>query len=120
MSDFVKLNVNGRTYVMNRLNPIQGLEFCLEVGELYAGGNLESALMSPKAKNVIHEALGQCLTPENQALSDEVVFNNQFIKYPEDMFKLAFKAVTELTKPFFPSGRDMPETESTQQTKGKS
>jgi hypothetical protein len=102
MSDIFKVTINERQYTGHKMNPLEGLAFCLEVGELYRNGDGEGSLMTPKAQGVIKKALECCYTPENQSLSDEVVFNTQFQRYPADMFPLAYQAVQGLCADFFP------------------
>jgi hypothetical protein len=117
MSDFLRFQVNGREYSCGKLNPIDAIDFCLSAGEVLSNG--EAALMTSAAKPIIIKALKCCYNSQNQSLSDEVAFNNQFIKYPEDIFPLAFQAIRGLTEDFFPSTPNIPQPPLPEPTKDK-
>ena len=53
-----------------------------------------------EASKMLNQALGRCYTPENESLSDTVVYNRWFRQYPGDHLYLAIKALFALVAGF--------------------
>jgi len=63
----------------------------------------KEALKDPDFTALLKRALDQCFTPQNESLSDIVVFNRYFQEHPGDMFELGARAIIGLVKDFLPS-----------------
>ena len=118
----VRITIGDKVYTVNKLNPMDGLEFGMEVVGVVSpsmGGVLEAtreggdpskvfvelgkALKDKSAAGILKKALAQCYTPESESLEDIVVFNRWFQAHPGDMFHLAVMATWNLVKDFLPS-----------------
>jgi hypothetical protein len=112
MSDIFKVTINERQYTGHKFNPIDAIDFCLELGKL------DGDFMTPDAKPVIMKAIRQCFNGQNQSLNDEMTFHNQFSAYPSDVFPLAFAAIKHLSEDFFAPTVNTPAPELEKQKKG--
>lgn len=92
--EFGELDFNkiGLWELAAKLRPVLG-------STLNSLGQLKNAEVSAMQK----EALQRCYTPENEPLSNMVVFNKWFRQYPGDMHPLGWMALVTLVKDFFPS-----------------
>ena len=85
--------VNGRTYLVNPMNPIQILDFVHGYQEAKEKGIGIGAFG--------RRALSQCIDADGRQLSEERNFTSCFESYPEDMFPLESEALDALISPFF-------------------
>lgn len=114
------------TYSYEILMPLDALAFGARVFKLAGGGiaaliaaknqgtELDSgslfqtfaeALRSideDKLSQLMTESIQRCYTPENQALSDALVFQRWFRDHPEELYPVGVLAIYNLVKDFFP------------------
>lgn len=121
MQEFTRIKIEDQVYICNRLNPLDALDFGMKVVSLVGPvlqGVIEAtkedgvaekailhigkALKDKEVVPVLRQAIGQCFTSDNQALSDEVTFNKWFMQYPGHLFHLGALAVYHLARPFIP------------------
>lgn len=117
----VKITVDGRTYSVEKFNPLEGMEFGMNVLAIISpalggivemgkdggdaakvGAELTKAISNPAFTPLLKKVFAQCFTPTNERLADELVFNKHFIAYPSDMFQLGLRATWVLVKDFLP------------------
>lgn len=122
MDGIYRIKIDERVYAVQPFNPVDGMEFGTKLlgiispalagafelvkddGEMSRVGlELGKALKDPGLTPLLRQAYKQCFTPDNQSLADEAVFNQWFLKYPQDMFELGVRAAYALVKSFFPS-----------------
>ena len=122
MSELIKIKIEDRVYTAQRFNPLEGMEYGAKILALVSpalggimeatkdggdpakvGAELGRSLKDPDLAPLLKKALGQCFTPENESLADEVTFNKWFMRHPGDMFSLGAQAAWQLVKDFFPS-----------------
>lgn len=118
----IRIKIEDRVYSVQKFNPMEGMEYGTKILALISpalGGVMEAvkesgdatkvglefarALKDPEMAPMLKQALGQCFTPENESLADEVTFNRHFSKVPGDLFQLGVQAAYALVKDFFPS-----------------
>jgi hypothetical protein len=120
MSSFERIDVNERIYMLERFNPMQGLEYSAQLlsvvgpalGGLAAAGqqasavqvfsSLTMALKGPECAELLKTALRRCKTPQNESLENMAAFELWFSQHPEDMFELGAVAMVKLVSPFLP------------------
>ena len=122
MESLVRVKVGENVYPLQKMNPMEGMEYGMKVlaavspsfAGIYEavkdGGEYEKVffelsktLQQSDFTPLLKTAYGQCFTPQNESLADEVIFNRWFRDNPGDMFHLGALAVWELAKDFFPS-----------------
>ncbi len=99
--------VNGRTYLVQPMNPIQILDFIHEYNEEKAkiagfdkNGNVNRSAIIPRVSGV--KAIRQCVDSEGRQLSEPKHFTACFESHPEDMIILETLALDAIVSPFFP------------------
>lgn len=99
--------VNGRTYLVQPMNPVQLLDFVHEYDEEKAkvagfdkNGDVKSCKLIPRISGV--KAIRQCIDSDGRRLSDPKHFTACFEQHPEDMMILEALAIGALVSPFFP------------------
>ncbi len=99
--------VNGRTYLVQPMNPIAALDFIHEYDEEKAkiagfdkNGNVNKSRLIPRVSGI--KAIRQCVDQEGRQLSDSRNFTTCFEQHPEDMALLEAMALEVLVAPFFP------------------
>lgn len=116
-------SIDGSTYRLNSMNPRDAIRFgarCIKAfgATLSAlaeesGGNMQekaikgltsaiSSMDDALITELMNEALSYCITPQNEELSDEAVFNQWFLAHPDHLFHAAAMAIFHLAKDFFP------------------
>lgn len=122
MNNIIRIKIEDRIYAVQRFNPLEGMEYGAAIAAVLSpslGASigaaqekdyaktamvaLSAALKEPNIAPLLKRALGQCFTPQNESLSDEAVFNQYFMKFPQDMFELGVQAAWVLVKDFFPN-----------------
>lgn len=122
MNGLKSFSIDGMTYRLKTMNPRDAIQFGARVIKAFGptlaalaaeSGNSTEKMMSGLASavssldntlaaEVFSEALSYCITPQNQELSDEAVFNQWFIDHPDHLFQVAGLAIFHLSKDFFP------------------
>lgn len=112
-----RIKIENRVYFLNKFDPLSGFEYGLKLLSLF-GPNINSifelqhhpgrfylslvkALGHDESAKLMKQALGRCLSPENEALDDPGVSNRWFARHPGDMYELAGQAIWHLVKDFF-------------------
>lgn len=116
-------SINGSTYRLKSMNPRDAIRFgarCIKAfgATLSAlteesGGKVQenvikgltaaiSSIDDALITDLINESLSYCITPQNEELSDEAVFNQWFLAHPDHLFHAAAMAIFHLAKDFFP------------------
>lgn len=124
-SEFTRIKIDDDIYTCNRMNPMEALEFGMgamgviapgmsgvfeatkeggDVGKVFC--ELSKVLKDKEALPLIRKAIGQCFTPQNESLADEVTFNRHFQEHPERLFHLGVMAIYHLIRPFIPAQLD--------------
>ncbi len=107
--------VNGRTYLVQPMNPVQLLDFVHEYDEEKAkvagfdkNGDVKSCKIIPRISG---KAIRQCIDSEGRRLSESKHFTSCFEQYPEDMMILEVLAIGALVSPFFPNQENTTKSE---------
>lgn len=98
-----KITVNGRSYIVEMLDPMTAFDFFLELENCKSNGKPYSHLAK--------QAVSQCRTPDmGKSLADTTVFQEHFSKHPEDMLELMREAMGAICGPFVKSPADTSKT----------
>lgn len=121
IAEFTRIKIGDCVYICNRMNPLEAMEYGVKVLGLISpalsgvmeatkeGGEAEKvfselskSLKDKDAIPLLRQAIGQCFTPDNQSLADELTFNRWFLEHPDHLFHLGAMAVYYLVRPFIP------------------
>jgi hypothetical protein len=110
MNDFATFEVNNRTYLVNKLNAIDGLSITMKfLAVVLPNGSTDDLSLAigkmfanPEVTSLMKLAYPQIFTPENTPLSNAQVFNDWFNQYPEDLLTVGVQGLMVLVTPFLP------------------
>lgn len=119
MGDYETLEVNGKTYYVQPLSPLEAVDWAAEttavvgpmIGSLTSEKGVRESIATAlsnfndkQAAGLLKKALARCVTPENKPLSNDAVFAEWFGRTENkgDLLFLGGQAAYVLVRDFFP------------------